>query len=216
MPEAFLDLISAFSNIFNARSILDGVSLSTEDSIGELIASPLLTIHDNPLHPSNISGIHFDGEGTPTQKLCLLNQGRITNFLHSEATARHFGSAPTGHAGLGAKVSVSPEWLEISRSSETKNKHEFSLNKEPSQYILVESLNALHAGVKSSQGSFSLPFDGWYINHGEKTSIEAATIAGDIKEVLMSIVEVEDSQVITHQGVSPHVWIKDLSITGEA
>ena len=41
-PEAFIDLINAFSNIFNARSIIDGISLSTEDSIGDQISVPLL------------------------------------------------------------------------------------------------------------------------------------------------------------------------------
>ena len=27
----------------------------------------------------------------------------------------------------------------------------------------------MHSGVKSSQGSFSLPFDGWHISNGNKT-----------------------------------------------
>jgi PmbA protein len=30
--------------------------------------------------------------------------------------------------------------------------------------VLIDSLQALHAGVNSLQGSFSLPFDGWLVN----------------------------------------------------
>ena len=71
-PEAFLDLIGAFSNLFNARSVLDGVSLSQKDSIGQSLAVPFLSIHDNGLHSGNIGASNFDGEGTPTRKLALL------------------------------------------------------------------------------------------------------------------------------------------------
>ncbi len=82
-------------------------------------------------------------------------------------------------------------------------------------FILVENLNALHAGVKASQGSFSLPFDGWIVRNGIKTSIESATIAGDFKNMLKNIIHIEDKQSFTHQGVSPHIWVKELSITGD-
>jgi PmbA protein len=33
-PEAFLDLIGAFSSLFNARAVVDGISLSSRDSLG--------------------------------------------------------------------------------------------------------------------------------------------------------------------------------------
>ncbi len=49
----------------------------------------------------------------------------------------------------------------------------------------------------------------------EKTSIESATIAGDIMELLKNIIQVESKQVFTHQGVSPHIWVEELAITGD-
>ena len=148
--------------------------------------------------------------------MCLINRGKLDNFLHSEATAREFGVKPTGHAGLGAKVSVGPDWLVVKRSqSEYKQNDSLKHDKYNDKFILIEGLNALHAGVKASQGSFSLPFDGWLVNKGNRTSIEAATVAGDIREVLKQIVDIEHEQLITHQGISPYVWVEDLSITGE-
>ena len=81
---------------------------------------------------------------------------------------------------------------------------------------MIESLNALHAGVKASQGSFSLPFDGWIVNNQEKVSIESATVAGDIRYLLNNIIRIEDVDVVTTQGISPYVWVNELSITGEA
>jgi PmbA protein len=64
-PDAFLSLLGAFSNLFNAQNILDNQSLSTVESLGTQIASPLLSIADDALHSSNIGIETFDGEGTP-------------------------------------------------------------------------------------------------------------------------------------------------------
>ena len=216
-PEAFLQLISAFSSMFNARSIIDGLSLMNEDSIGNQISVSNLNISDEGLHPENVGAFTFDGEGTPTQNIKLVTEGILTNLLHSEATARKFGVKPTGHAGLGAKVSVSPDWLVVSKSESGIDKYKnLSIKNTLKEYILIDELSAIHSGVKASQGSFSLPFDGWIVNDGRKTSIEAATVAGDILKVLNSIVKIEDELITTHQGISPHVWVENVSVTGEA
>ena len=203
--------------MFNARSIIDGVSLMNEDSLGNQISVNNLNISDEGLHPKNVGAFSFDGEGTPTQNIQLVSNGILTNLLHSEATARKFGVRPTGHAGLGAKVSVSPDWLVVSKSkSEMDKDSSLSIKETIKEYILIDELSAIHSGVKASQGSFSLPFDGWIVNDGKKTSIEAATVAGDILKVLSSIVKIENEQIVTHQGISPHVWVENMSITGEA
>ncbi len=216
-PEAFLQLINAFSSMFNARSIIDGLSLMNERSIGNQISVSNLNISDEGLHPENVGAFSFDGEGTPTQNIKLISNGILTNFLHSEATARKFGVKPTGHAGLGAKVSVSPDWLVVSKSESEMDKDEsLCIKNTLKEYILIDELSAIHSGVKPSQGSFSLPFDGWIVNDGKRTSIEAATVAGDILKVLKSIVKIENENIVTHQGISPHVWVENVSITGEA
>jgi PmbA protein len=218
-PEAFLDLIGAFSSLFNARAVLDGVSLSNQDSLGQQLAVPFLSITDNGLHPGNIGASAFDGEGTPTRPLALLDGGVLANFLHSEATARAFGVAPTGHAGLGAKVSVSPDWFEVGPTpggGGGQQGLDHLKHSEPRGLVVIDSLSALHAGVKASQGAFSLPFDGWLVRGGERRSIEAATVAGDIRQVLQAIVGFEGDAKITPDGLCPHVWVEGLSITGEA
>ena len=223
-PEAFLDLIGAFSGMFNARAVLDGVSLSSRDSLGETLAVPFLDLHDNALHPGNIGASSFDGEGTPTRRLALLEGGVLRNFLHSEATARAFGVAPTGHAGMGAKVSVGPDWFEVgptpgSGGGETgldRYAASGQLAGEGNGVVLIESLSALHAGVKASQGAFSLPFDGWLIQNGVQRSIEAATVAGDIRAVLRGIVGFEGEAKVTPDGLCPWVWVEGLSVTGDA
>lgn len=210
--EAFLSLLGAFSNLFNAQSILDKQSLSTADDLGKQIASPLLCVYDDALHPANIGAETFDGEGTPTRQTKLIENGILTSFLHSAGTAKRLNAQPTGNASIGAKVSVGPNFYHVFAAQNSES--ELSLDT-AENVILIDDLHALHAGVKSLQGSFSLPFDGWLINKGEKTSIESATVAGDFLELLKSIIYVEKEVELTPGGVAPRIWVEGLSITGE-
>ena len=204
-------MVGAFGNLFNAQSILDNQSLSTVKSLGETISSPLLSLSDNVLHPENIGAETFDGEGTPTRCTPLITNGVLTSFIHSAGTAKRMNTTPTGNASMGAKVGVSRNFLHMfagAPSTET-----YSLDT-AENVILVDELSALHAGVQSLQGSFSLPFDGWLVNKGVKTSIDSATIAGDIREVLKAIIFVEPETHFTGSGVAPYVWVDGLSVTG--
>ena len=83
------------------------------------------------------------------------------------------------------------------------------------EFVYIEELNAIHAGVRASQGSFSLPFEGWLYKNGEKRLIESATVAGDIKYLLKNIINIENEEELCTSGISPHVWINELSITGD-
>lgn len=211
-PDAFLSLLGAFSNLYNAQNILDKQSLSTPESLGTEIASPLLSVCDDALHPDNVGAETFDGEGTPTRRVPLITNGVLTNFIHSAGTAKRMNAQPTGHANIGAKVSVSPHFYHVSQGAPAQQ--EYSLEN-AENVIFIDELQALHAGVKALQGSFSLPFDGWIVNKGQRTSIESATVAGDFLELLKSIIFVEKEAELTPGGVCPRVWVDSLSITGE-
>ena len=211
-PTSFLSLIDAFSNIFNAQNILDNQSLSTRDSLGTEIASPLLCLCDDALHPYNVVTETFDGEGTPTRRVELITNGILSGLLHSAGTAKRMNAKPTGNANIGSKVTVSSHFYHVFASEEYAQK--LSLE-ESDGVILIDRLQALHAGVNSLQGSFSLPFDGWLVNKGKLTSIDAATVAGDIRDVLKSIIYIESEAEFLPGGICPRVWIDELSITGE-
>jgi PmbA protein len=211
-PEAFLSLLNAFSNMYNAQSILDNRSLSTVDSLGTEVASPLLSVFNDARHADNVAPDFFDGEGTPTRRVPLIEAGKLTGFLHSAGTAKRMGATPTGHASMGAKVTVSPDFYHVFAASLPEET--FSLET-AENVLLIDDLSALHAGVNALQGSFSLPFDGWLVNQGEKVSVDSATVAGDILAVLKSIIYVEPETEVTMGGVCPRIWVDDLSVTCE-
>lgn len=211
-PEAFLSLLGAFSNLFNAQNILDKQSLSTPESLGTKIASPLLSVCDDALHSANVAAETFDGEGTPTRRVSLVTNGVLTGFLHSAGTAKRLNAQPTGHANIGAKVTVGSHFYHVFPGVAAERSYTIS---DAENVILIDDLRALHAGVKALQGSFSLPFDGWVVEQGKLTSIESATVAGDFLELLQSILFIEPEAELTPAGVCPRVWVDGLSITGE-
>jgi len=210
--EAFLSLLSAFSNVFNAQNILDNQSLSTPESLGKTIASPLLSVCDDALHPTNVGAISFDGEGTPTRRVPLITNGVLTHFLHSAGTAKRLGAQPTGHANIGAKVTVAAHYYHVFAGAPPESTYDLATAE---NVVWIDELQALHAGVKPLQGSFSLPFQGWWVRQGERISIEAATVAGDFLELLKSIFYVEPEPQVTPGGLCPRIWVADLSITGQ-
>lgn len=211
-PSAFLSLVSAFSNLFNAQNILDKQSLSTVESLETEIASPLLCLCDDALHPDNIGAETFDGEGTPTRRVEIITNGILSNLLHSSGTAKRMKAQPTGNANIGSKVTVGSHFYHV--FSNDKNAPQYHLE-DAENVIFIDKLQALHAGVNALQGSFSLPFDGWLVNQGKLTSIDAATVAGDYLELLKSIICIEAEPEVRPSGVCPRVWVDNLSITGE-
>lgn len=137
----------------------------------------------------------------------------LTHFLHSAGTAKRLATQPTGHAGIGAKVTVSPSFYQVLPGPEAQP--EFTLDN-ADQVVFIDDLQALHAGVNALQGSFSLPFDGWLIHQGDRVSIESATVAGDFRDLLQRIVHIEPRAEVTPGGVCPRIWVDGLSITGES
>ncbi len=211
-PEAFLSLLSAFANLFNAQSILDGQSLATPNSLGQALAVSQLSVFDHARHPQHIGATTFDGEGTPTQRTPLIENGILTGFLHSAGTAKRLNCSPTGHANLGAKVTVSSHFYDVLPGPSSDPTYDLQT---ADGVIWIDDLHALHAGVKALQGSFSLPFDGWLVKNGEKISIESATVAGDFRTLLKNIVYLDPVAEFTQGGMCPKVWVDGLAITGE-
>lgn len=206
-PKAFLTLLGAFSNIWNARLILDGKSLVKRDQIGSTIASSSFSLVDSPRHPLCLNPTWFDDEGVKAQDLAIFDGGILRNLVHNEETARAFDKNPTGNAVSGPRSSASHHYLTVSAGAADKNWAETE------GAIYVEELHALHAGIQSLQGSFSLPFDGQISIQGEKKSIESGLISGDILSLLQNIAYIGQTCEATTSGFAPQIWVDGISVT---
>lgn len=210
-PRAFLALFSSFSNIWNARSVLDQKSLSTKESIGQKIAVESFNFSDNALHKDNFSRTLFDQEGTPTRELGIIENGTLKTFIHNEETAKAFNTEPTGNAVIGARPSAGTNFYHIFSGD---NNCPLRDKEKEKAIVYVEQVNALHAGVQSTQGTFSLPVDGWVTTDDGIKSFESAVVSGDIMKVLQNIVYMDPEPIVTENGVCPDIWVTGLKVTG--
>ncbi|MCX5757469.1 MAG: TldD/PmbA family protein, partial [Candidatus Hydrogenedentes bacterium] len=65
--------------------------------LGEMIAAPEVTVIDDGTLPGLRGSSPVDGEGTPTQRTVLIDNGLLVCFMNDLHTARKLGMPPTGN-----------------------------------------------------------------------------------------------------------------------
>jgi predicted Zn-dependent protease len=85
---------------FSGRSARDGTSFV---DIGEQRFDPSVHLVDDAFD-SRAFGLAFDSEGTPRQRLALIDAGATPHLLHDRRTAAHFSVQPNGHASFAGET----------------------------------------------------------------------------------------------------------------
>lgn len=65
--------------------------------IGQLVASPLVTVIDDATMPNSWGSFSFDDEGTPSQKTILVENGILKGFMYDMLSAMKDGVSSTGN-----------------------------------------------------------------------------------------------------------------------
>jgi PmbA protein len=99
-PRMAAILLSVVAGMLNGESVLKGRS-PFADRVGEQIASPLLTLTDDPTDPDSLGADSHDGEGLATRRIPLVEAGVLAGFLHNTATGRRAGVPSTASAVRG-------------------------------------------------------------------------------------------------------------------
>ena len=67
------------------------------DKMGQMVADPMVTIYDDATIPQFRGSLNVDDEGTPSEKVVLIENGRLVNYLHDRLSARILKMKPNGH-----------------------------------------------------------------------------------------------------------------------
>lgn len=213
--EAMVSLLETFAGIFSADAAQKGLSL-LKDKEGEIIASDVVTIIDDPLLDDGLASTPFDDEGVATYTKELISNGKLNTLLHNLKTANKAGVKSTGNgfkSSYSSSVSISASNLYLKKG----NKSLEELMKEIDEGIMITDLAGLHSGANSVSGDFSLAAKGFYIKDGKKSfPVEQITVAGNYFELLKNIAEVGNDLTFPMSSVgSPSVIVKGLYIAGE-
>ena len=65
--------------------------------IGEMVASPLVTVIDDGTMPGRRGSLNVDDEGVPTGKNVLIENGKLVGYMHDRTNAALMGHALTGN-----------------------------------------------------------------------------------------------------------------------
>lgn len=82
---------------FNGKTVLQGAS-PIGNRLGEKVFDSKLSLFDDPTLPYRPTSRPCDDEGIPSQRLALVEQGRVTSFLYDLQTAGLAGKRSTGSA----------------------------------------------------------------------------------------------------------------------
>lgn len=103
-PQAFLNVfIHPIMAAANALAVQRGRSALAE-KLGERIATPSLTVRDDPGDSGLAGATRFDREGQPAVGFDLIEDGVLRGFLYNAYAAHVDGRESTGHASGGARM----------------------------------------------------------------------------------------------------------------
>ena len=213
--EAMVSLLSTFAGIFSGDAVQKGLSL-LKGKEGEIIASDIVNLVDDPHLKDGLASVAFDDEGVATVKTYLIQDGKLNTLLHNLKTANKAGVKSTGNgfkASYASPISVSPTNFYIEPGVNSLEE----MTKKIDKGLIITDLAGLHSGANSITGDFSLAAKGFYIENGVKTHpVEQITVAGNFFTLLTDIEEVGNDLKFPMSSVgSPSIMIKERSIAGE-
>ena len=218
-PKAFSSLLSTFSPVFSAESVRRGLSL-LKDSEGKAIASPAVTLVDDPFYPDSPAPMPFDAEGTPAYTKNVVENGVLQTLLYNLRTAAAMGKETTGNASkasYASSVEIRPFTFYLAPGGLTEEE----LLMKADEGVYIDFLGGLHAGANPISGDFSLQSAGFMIRGGKKAeAVKSFTVAGNFFDLLRKITAVSDRVEYRGTGsattfASPSVLAEGLSIAGK-
>lgn len=181
--DAMQSLLQTFCGIFSAENAQQKMSLLGGRE-GETIASPLVTLIDDPLRKGGLASSPFDGEGSATRTKTVVEKGVLKTLLHNRRTARKQGVETTGNARRAGGMHVAPTNFYLAPGQETLEE----LLRAAGSGLLITDVSGLHAGANPISGDFSLLSKGFVIRDGKTAEpVERITVAGNFYQLLQSV-----------------------------
>lgn len=212
-PRLALTLVGLVAGMLSAEAVIKGRS-PFADRVGERIASPLLTLVDDPTRTESLAAETWDGEGLACRPTPLLLDGTLQGFLHNSYTARRSGTVSTGSAvrGVRSLAGAGPQLLVVSPGERSFDALVASID----DGVLVTSFSGLHSGVNPVSGDFSVGADGLRIRNGVIAEpVREMTVASTMQRLLLDIREVGgDFEWVQRGSGACSLVIDDVAISG--
>lgn len=196
----------------NGDAVFRKTTFMTE-MLDKPIASPLITISDDPTRPRFVGSVPFDGEGNVTRKITVLDKGVLKTFYYDSQTARKAGvKAHTMARRGGYKGGPSAGFLCI--TVENGKDDPAALFKDVKEGLLVTGMRG--AGTDTTTGAFSVGCSGFWIMDGAKAfPVDGVTLGGTTLDILKGIDKVANDLDLRGGLNSPSFRVAEITVGGK-
>jgi PmbA protein len=183
--------------------------------LGELVASPLVTLIDDPTDPRHFAASPFDSEGLASRRNELITEGQLQRFVYDTVSGRRAGTASTGNAvrgGVSGSPSAGCRALQLVPGEYDQDE----IFRRVGNGVFVESLTGVHSGVNPISGDFSVGITGLMIRDGVLAEpIREVTIASTLQRMLLDVVYVgNDVEWLPGTTAAQTLAIDAISLSG--
>ena len=209
-PEMAASLLRNLASGLSGYSLYKGASFLM-GKLGTKIGSDLLTVIDDGTIPGALGSRPFDGEGLPTRKKTVVENGELKSYLLDTYSGKKLAMASTGNASrsVGESPGVSPANFYLVPG---KDSPESIIRSVKSGLYVTEMIGF---GVNMLTGDYSRGAAGLWIENGELAyPVEEITIAGNLKEMFQNIDSVGSDLEMRGRISSPTIKISRMTVAG--
>lgn len=195
----------------NGDSVYRGASFLA-GKLGEKIAGDRMNVIDDGTMVGGFGTSPFDGEGIPTRRTVVIENGVLKSYLLNTYTAKKLGLQTTANAsrGLAGTPGIGPGNYFLQPGTKTP------------QQIIGEIKEGLYVteflghGANLVTGDYSRGASGMWISGGELAyPVEEITVAGNLKEIFFNISEIGNDLEFRGAMACPTIRIEGLTVGGE-
>src|SRR5712671_6952601 len=210
-PMVATSMIGHIFEGINGDSVYRGASFLA-GKLGQKVAGDHVTVVDDGTMVGGFGTAPFDGEGIPTRRTVVIENGILKSYLLNTYTAKKLGLETTANAsrGLAGTPGIGPGNYFLEPGPKTPNQ------------IIAEIKDGLYVteflgmGVNLVTGDYSRGASGLWIVNGELAyPVEEITVAGNLKDIFNNISEIGSDLEFRGSVACPTIRIDGVTVGGE-
>jgi PmbA protein len=192
-------------NVYRNRSFL-------ADKLGQRIGSDLVNVLDDGTLPGGMGSSPVDGEGVPTRRKYVVEQGVLTSFLYDTYTSRKAKTQSTGNAARDSYAGR-PVIGRLNFYLEPGERSPEDVIAEVDNGFYV--IRTMGGGPNAVTGDFSAGAAGVWIKNGKLAQpVAKVTIAASMLDMLAGIDAVANDLVLDSPTATPTYRIREMTVSG--
>ena len=202
-------LIGHLLSATNGAAIARGASW-LRDALGQQVLPAHLSVVEDPHRVRIGASRPFDGEGLPTQRRLIVEDGVLLGWTLDLATGRKLGMPSTANAARGASSPPSPSTSNIDLTPGTASRDD--LIAQMGTGLLVTSM--IGSTISATTGDYSRGAAGFWVENGViQYPVNECTIAGNLRDMLLRIIPANDARAHLSTRV-PSLLIDGMTLAG--